>query len=331
MRRYRTLAWLVMAVVPASPGHAQAPAGLANVVPGAFKFKWIHGSVAAARNRDPRIQVAPYNQDTIVMRENIAVHWEAPFTYLLIGQERALLIDTGATPQASYYPLRATVDGILRRIASLRGVQQIPLVVAHTSGEDIAQNQGVNQFRDRPQTTLVPLDLAGMKRHYAFAQWPQGEATIDLGGRAVTVLPAPGTHKDGVAFYDRQTGLLFTGDLLFPGRIQISNDADYVATLERLNAFAQNHPLQWVLGGHIDMTAVAGVCYLRHTNFKPNEHFLQLDADAIGEALKHARPIVGKPAAIIRADFLLLNRVSPDEEGPWPADLPPAAPRAVLR
>lgn len=331
MRCYRTLASLVMAMALASPGPAQAPAGLATVVPGAFKFKWNHGSVAAARNRDPRIQVAPYNQHTIIMRENIAVHGEAPFTYLLIGQQRALLIDTGATPQAAYYPPRATVDGILRRIAGLRGVAQIPLVVAHTSGEDIAQNQGVTQFRDRPQTMLVPLDLAGLKRHCGFTQWPQGEATIELGGRAITVLPAPGTHKDGVVFYDRRTGPLFTGDLLFPGRIQISNDTDYVASLERLNVFAQNHPLPWMLGGHIDMTAVAGVCYLRHANFKPNEHLLQLEPDAIGDALKHSRPIVGKPAAVIRASFLLLNRVSPDEEGPWPADLPPAAPRAVLR
>ena len=68
--------------------------------PGDLAFRWIHGSVCAAKNTDPRIQVLAYNEDTYIMRENPCVNWEAPFTYLLFGNHGALLIDTGATPEA---------------------------------------------------------------------------------------------------------------------------------------------------------------------------------------------------------------------------------------
>lgn len=325
MRTSRIWRAVFAACVLLTVSQAQTPKSYKpdGVAPGSIRFKWSYGSICAANNRDPRIQVVAYNEDTIIMRENVAVHWEAPFTYLLVGNEKALLIDTGATSEANYYPLRATVDGLLRRFASLRGKPDMPLIVAHTSGEDIAQNQAVTQFEGRPNTTVVPLDLDGMKRHYRFADsWPNQAGTIDLGGRVVTVVPTPGTHKDGITFYDRYNGHLFTGDLLFPGRIVISNDADYVASLTRLKAFISTEPLRWILGGHIEMSTTPGVQYIMRTTFKPNEHLLQLEPEALDEALKHAKRIEGKAEVTIRAEFILLNRVGPDERGEWPDDLP---------
>ncbi len=292
----------LLAATAAAPLASAAPAGLA---PGSIRFKWIHGSICAATNRDPRIQTVAYNADTILMRENVCIHWEAPFTYLLAGARGALLIDTGATPEPEYYPLRKTVDGLLRRLASLRGLPDLPLTIVHTSAEDVAQNQGAAQFRGRPNTT--------------FAAKP---GDIDLGDRTVTVLSTPGTHKDGLTFYDRKTGLLFTGDLLMPGRLLIANDADYIASLERLRDFAAQNPVKWLLGGHIEMSTTPGVQYSTRTTFKPNEHVLQLEPEAIGEALEHARRLRGREEVAIRAEFILFNRVGPNERGNWPADLP---------
>ena len=62
--------------------------------PGRFVMRWIYGSNVAAKNHDPRIQVVQYNEDTFVLRQNVCVHWEAPFTYLLFGNAGALLIDS---------------------------------------------------------------------------------------------------------------------------------------------------------------------------------------------------------------------------------------------
>ena len=287
--------------------------------PGEVVFRWIHGSVCAAKNTDPRIQVVAYNEDTYILRENPCVNWEAPFTYLLFGNHGALLIDTGATPESSYYPLRVTVDELVSRWCGIRRKKSVPLTVVLTSGEDIAQNQGIGQFADRAQTSLTPLELGARMEFHGLSSslsssWKQGLGRIDLGGRGVEIIPTPGTHKDGLSFYDAYTSILFTGDLLYPGRVQIANDRDYVAALERLKQWKQNHPVKWVMGGHIEMMFIPGRGYPRFSTNRPFEHVLQLEAETIDEALEHARVVVGKPAVVFRTDFILLNRVSPDEK-----------------
>lgn len=291
---------------------------------GRLAFRWTYGSNVAAKNLDPRVQVVQYNEDTFVLRQNVCVHWEAPFTYLLFGNEGALLIDTGATANTQHFPLRETVDAIITRWEQARGRTRLPLTVALTSGEDVAQNQGLVQFAGRPDTTIVPTPLEVMKRHYGLAQsWPSGSGAIDLGDRVIEVIPTPGTHQDGVTFYDPYCRFLFTGDLLFPGKINISNDRDFVASLERLHAFAAERSPKWVLGGHVEMMFVPGKYYARFATYKPYERVLEMTPDLIGEALHHAREIAGKDMMLIRPDFVFFNRVSPDQRTQvWPEGVP---------
>ena len=292
--------------------------------PGNLAFRWTYGSNVAAKNRDPRVQVVQYNEDTFVLRQNVCVHWEAPFTYLLFGNKGALLIDSGATANPDHYPLRSTVDAIIARWGQARGRNKVPLTVALTSGEDIAQNQGLVQFAGRPDTTIVPKPLAVMKEFYGLsASWPAGIGKIDLGDRAIEVIPTPGTHKDGVSFYDPYCDFLFTGDLLFPGKINISNDRDFVASLERLKDFAASKPVKWVLGGHIEMMFVPGKYYPRFANYKPYERVLEMAPALIDEAIRYAREVQGKEMMLIRPDFVLMNGVSPDARTQvWPEGVP---------
>lgn len=292
--------------------------------PGKLAFRWTYGSNVAAKNKDPRVQVVQYNEDTFVLRQNVCVHWEAPFTYLLFGNQGALLIDTGATAEARYYPLRETVDAIVQRWAQARGRRKVPLTIALTSGEDVAQNQGLVQFAGRADTTFVPQPIEVMKRFYGLAgKWPAGTGKIDLGDRAIEVIPTPGTHRDGVSFYDPYCDLLLTGDFLYPGKINISNDKDFIASLERLKAFAASRPVKWILGGHIEMMFVPGRYYPRFATFKPYERILEMEPGLIDEVLRYAREVQGKEMMLIRGDFVLYNGVSPDQRTTvWPADLP---------
>jgi glyoxylase-like metal-dependent hydrolase (beta-lactamase superfamily II) len=296
--------------------------------PGDLAFRWIFGSNVAATNRDPRVQVVQYNEDTFVLRENVCIHWEAPFTYLLFGNKGALLIDTGATSDMKHYPLRPMVDAIITRWCQAHGRSKLPLTVALTSGEDIAQNQGLVQFAGRPDTTIVPAPLEVMKRFYGLGtSWPNGTGKIDLGDRVIEVIPTPGTHKDGVSFYDPYCDFLFTGDLLFPGKINISNDGDFVTSLERLKAYVASHPVKWILGGHIDMMFVPGKYYRRFVNYKPYERVLEMIPALIDEALSYAREVKGKDMMLIRPDFVLYNGVSPDQRTQvWPAGVPNITP-----
>ena len=67
---------------------------------------WIHGSVSAKHNTDPDMQVHWYDEHTVILRQNKAINYEAPFMFLLFGGTRAVLIDTGATASPEFFPLR---------------------------------------------------------------------------------------------------------------------------------------------------------------------------------------------------------------------------------
>src|SRR3954469_18144263 len=74
---------------------------------GSLEVRWIHGSPSRRRRTDPTWQVHRYREDTVIMRQSKDATFEAPFTFLLLGDERALLLDTGAVDDDL---LRRTVD-----------------------------------------------------------------------------------------------------------------------------------------------------------------------------------------------------------------------------
>ena len=84
---------------------------------------WIHGSVSAKHNTDPDVQVHWYDEHTVILRQNKAINYEAPFMFLLFGGARAALIDTGATASPEFFPLRTVIDGLMSQwlAARLRG------------------------------------------------------------------------------------------------------------------------------------------------------------------------------------------------------------------
>jgi hypothetical protein len=67
---------------------------------GDLDVRWNHG----ARGEQP-IQVHSYDPHTYVLRQSKATSYEAPFLYLLFGNERAILLDTGATADPAIFPL----------------------------------------------------------------------------------------------------------------------------------------------------------------------------------------------------------------------------------
>src|SRR5882762_3563485 len=91
--------------------------GFASGVPQArpIDVRWIHGSPSAKHNTDPDIQVHPYDEHTYILRQNKAINYEAPFLYLMFGNTRAVLVDTGATASAEFFPLRKVIDELVGR------------------------------------------------------------------------------------------------------------------------------------------------------------------------------------------------------------------------
>ncbi|MEU6667951.1 MBL fold metallo-hydrolase [Streptomyces sp. NPDC046727] len=241
-------------------------------------MRWIHGSPSAKHNTDPDIQVHAYDDHTFILRQNMAVHYEAPFLFLLCGNERAVLIDTGATPSPEFFPLRQVVDGLLADWQDRHpGDEDYHLLVLHTHGhgDHIA---GDGQFADRPGTTVVHADRATAWRYFGFDKDPDAVAHVDLGGRVLECLATPGHHEAAVTYYDPATGLLLTGDTVYPGRLYIQDVPAFTRSIERLIEFAERRPVTHVLGCHIEMTTEPGVDYPVRTTYQPDEPPLQLTA-----------------------------------------------------
>lgn len=279
-----------------------------GAAPGNMRFAWIHGSISAMHNTDPRIQVHRYNEHTYILRQNPAVDWEAPFMYLLVGPERALLLDAGATANPAWFPLRETVDALLSRWAQANALA-IPELVVMTTSDAPAQTDGLGQFRDRPATTVIEANVSAVSEALGLDAWPAGTGRLDLGGRELVVLPTPGVAEMALSVYDPYTDLLFTGTTFLPGRIIIRDFEAYDASIERLRDFAASHPVKWVMGGQIDMSAVPGVDYRLRSNYRPNERELQLDPALLSTARDVVQLINGKQQVELLADFIVMNEV----------------------
>src|SRR4051812_10875287 len=191
--------------------------------------RWIHGAPHCRDSTDPPIQVHSFDADTFILRLSKCFSFEGNFLYLLFGDSRAILLDTGARPDPTsvnqVLPIRRVVDGIVDRWLDVRGLDGIQLVVAHTHshGDHVFWDK---QFQERPRTTVVPATLSGVRGFFRLLDWPDGQADLDLGGRTVTVFPIPGHEASHIATYDRRTQVLLTGDMLYPGLLTVR---DWVA------------------------------------------------------------------------------------------------------
>jgi glyoxylase-like metal-dependent hydrolase (beta-lactamase superfamily II) len=100
---------------------------------------------------------------------------------------------------------------------------------------------------------IVPTDLESVKSRLGIADWPNGIGQIDLGDRVIDVIPTPGHYPSHVAYYDRQTGLFFSGDFLLPGRLLIEDTNADLASARRVAEFVEERPVTYVLGAHIEL------------------------------------------------------------------------------
>jgi hydroxyacylglutathione hydrolase len=268
--------------------------------------RWIYGSRSKSRNTDPRIQVHACDSHTFILRQSKAVNYEAPFLFLLCGNDRALLLDTGASRDPDSFPLRDTVDQILARWLAEHPRDSYELVVAHTHGhgDHVA---GDSQFAGRPDTTVVGRELAAVQDFFGFADWPKQVTAFDLGGRELEVTGSPGHHPAAITVYDPWSGFLLTGDTVYPGRLYAPDFPEFVASLERLVDFAGSRPVTQVLGCHIEMTTEPGRDYPIGTTFQPDEPPLQLTVAQLTAIRDAALSVADQPGAHPFDKFVIFN------------------------
>lgn len=263
---------------------------------------WIYGSENCEENTDPAIQIVKYNSNTWILRQNKCTNYEAPFMFLFFGDEKALLMDTGATEEDETFPLYKIVNGIINDWSEKNGA--VELVVAHTHkhGDHYAAD---GQFEGKPNTKIIGLEVDDLKEYFLISNWPQEIVEFDLGNRLMNIIPIPGHQASSIAVYDKSTKILLTGDTFYPGRLYVKDWQAFKQSIERLLEFTGNNDISYILGNHIEMTQTAGVDYPIKTIYQPEEHPLPLGIDELRELSNALTKLGNEPTREIHDSFII--------------------------
>lgn len=190
-------------------------------------------------------------------------HWEETHCYLLIGDKRALLIDTGLGICNIYEEVRKLTDKPITAVAThihwdhIGGHKYCPDFYAHKaeidwlSGKFPLPVQAVrNMLKDRCE---LP-EAFDINAYEIFQGAPtcilEDGDNIDLGGRALQVLHTPGHAPGHMCFWESETQYLFTGDLVYKGTLfanyPSTDPQSYLTSLEKIAEL----PAKRVFPGH---------------------------------------------------------------------------------
>lgn len=277
-------------------------------------------------NSEPNIYKFKLNPDTYILRENKCFNYEGNFIYLLFGQNKVLMQDTGSIPQGfskaqftQFFPIRNFVEGIIGEWlaahpnpdGTARTRDSIELLVTHTHshGDHVS---GDYQFKNADGTPLPGTKVAGLRpadvaTFFGLTDWPNKAGVVDLGGRKIEVMPIPGHESAHVALYDQGSELLLTGDTLYPGHIFIQDWGTFRNSTKRLAGWIKEtdalgkpvRPIKHVFGTHIEKKPGVGqASFWRYgTPYHPTERKLELTAAHVEFEAQQAQAIGPTPPA----------------------------------
>ncbi len=278
---------------------------------GVLPQKWMTGGPKCMEL--PEWQVHEYNPDFYILRQSGCTDAEMPFLFLFFGKDRGLLWDTGSR-NGNLVP---TLQLVVHRWLERNHRESIPLIVTHShSHEDHTWGDAAVQALHDPAIpiTFVPAKVAETQVFFHIAHWPNDLGEVDLGGRVLNIIPIPGHDVVSIALYDRRTGVLLTGDSLYPGRLYIRDFAAFQASTERLIAFVEGKPVAHVLGNHIEQTRTPFLDFPIGSIYHPDEHPLELTFGTLLELEDGLKSMSGKPHLLATRDFTIWP-FSPDDKG----------------
>ncbi len=183
--------------------------------------------------------------------------WQEVISYLIEGEERALLFDTGNGIE----DIRAVVDRLTNKPITVinshshydhvGGNHQFGRILSVSTDFSIEmeqglQNEAVSEELSPPALCKRPPSGATAETHaikpYTISGALKDGDVIDLGGRKLEVLQVPGHTSDAVALLERESGYLWTGDTYYAGPIWLfapqTDLKAYRASIARLVALA---------------------------------------------------------------------------------------------
>src|SRR6266576_1391774 len=128
MRTKHLTAGLLLAVCALASDNTRA-----NLKPGTLAEPWLTGGPNCLAI--PDWQVHEYNEDFYILRESGCINAEKPFLYLIFGENKALLEDTGVaydTPDQSVIPTAPVIMELMAKWAARKKHAPVSLVVIHS-------------------------------------------------------------------------------------------------------------------------------------------------------------------------------------------------------
>ena len=281
-------------------GPVSPPAGpTRDVIPGRWR------SQTGTCMEIPDWDVHEIDRDLYILRQSPCASYEKPFVFLLFGDDRALLLDTG---DGEDNHLAVAVARLVRLWRERTGHGAISLIVAHTHehGDHIGGDADLAALRLPELTVAVtPLELEATKRLFGIASWATDIGQLDLGGRVLDAIPIPGHSKLSIALYDRRTQILLSGDTLYPGRLYVFDFPAFEASIARLVQFTADRPVAHVIGNHIEQTSTPFRDFPIGTLFQGDEHELALSRGALLELQAALAGMHGAPRRLALRDFTI--------------------------
>lgn len=173
--------------------------------------------------------------------------------YLIVGEERAGLIDPGS----GIWDIRGAVESItdLDIIVILTHAHPDHAGASHCFDHVFAHRRAAEKVRDGWDHAELAYDI---ERYLHDRDLPAGvnagtfsipgcpevkeledRGFIDLGGRQLDVFFTPGHSPDSICFLDLDNGLLFTGDSVLKGNIAIENGQAYRRSIANIAKLAE--------------------------------------------------------------------------------------------
>ncbi len=252
----------------------------------------------------PDWQVHEYNPNFYIIRQSGCTDYEKPFVYLLFGKERALVLDTGSRNGRFTPMLQQVVHNWLLR--NQRPSIEVVVTHSHSHSDHVAGDAEIQALQDPAMPIIfVAATVAALQNFYGIARWPANLGQVDLGERVLDVIPLPGHDEASIALYDRNTGVLLTGDSLYPGRLYIHDLDAFTQSTQRLIHFSEGKLITHILGCHVEQTRTPFLDYAIGTIYQPDEHELALSRGALLELGQVLTALNGEPRKVALRDFSL--------------------------
>lgn len=201
--------------------------------------------------------------------------FQETISHLIIGEERAILFDTGI----GLLPIRPVVE----RLTDL----PVTVLNSHTHYDHVGGNAEFTSIlaidtdytranmagfdRDTVSADIAPeafcdgpppgVDLASFSiKPWKATSYVEDGEILELGGRQLQVLHVPGHTPDATALLDAENGLLFTGDTFYDAELWLfvpETDLDaYDRAISRLAEIEKD--VEYLLGAHVSARVDAG-------------------------------------------------------------------------